>query len=87
MGLILRCRCFGAAAAKDRLDVVIRDAINSGDIPGPRYLANAREIAKPEGDLVAPITRFAEGPKEMQQVVRSNIQCIGVDNVKISMSG
>ncbi|KAF5512679.1 Uncharacterized protein CGCA056_v012714 [Colletotrichum aenigma] len=86
-GLILIYRCFGAAAAKDRLDVVIREAINSGDIPGPRYLANAREIAKPEGDLVASITRFAEGPEEMQQVVRSNIQCIGVDNVKISMSG
>ncbi|KAH0431849.1 isoaspartyl dipeptidase-like protein [Colletotrichum camelliae] len=79
--------CFGAAAAKDRLDVVIRDAINSGDIPGPRYLGNAREIAKPEGDLVASITRFADGPEEMRQVVRSNIECIGVDNVKISMSG
>jgi len=39
-------RCFGAASAKDRLDVVIRDAINAGDIPGPRYLANAKEIAR-----------------------------------------
>lgn len=56
-------RCFGAASAKDRLDVVARDAINAGDIPGPRYLANAREIAKPEGDLVAGITRFADGPE------------------------
>ncbi|EQB53322.1 hypothetical protein CGLO_06969 [Colletotrichum gloeosporioides Cg-14] len=87
MGLILSYRCFGAAAASDRLDVVIRDAINSGDIPGPRYLANAREIAKPEGDLVASITRFADSPEEMRKVVRSNIVCIGVDNVKISMSG
>lgn len=41
--------------------MVVRDAINAGDIPGPRYLANAREIAKPEGDLVASITAFAEG--------------------------
>jgi hypothetical protein len=54
-------RCFGAASAKDRLDVVVRDAINAGDVPGPRYLANAREIAKPEGDLVPGITAFAEG--------------------------
>jgi len=30
--------CFGAASAKDRLDVVIRDAINEGSLPGPRYL-------------------------------------------------
>src|SRR5690606_4817405 len=35
----------GAAAAKPRLDVVIRNAINSGTIPGPRYLANSQEIA------------------------------------------
>jgi hypothetical protein len=39
-------RCFGAASAKDRLDVVIRDAINAGDIPGPRYLANGKEMAR-----------------------------------------
>lgn len=79
--------CFGAASAKDRLDVVVRDAINAGDIPGPRYLANAREIAKPEGDLVASITAFAEGAEGMRSVVRHNIKDIGVDNVKLSMSG
>ncbi|KAH7113974.1 hypothetical protein B0J13DRAFT_241657 [Dactylonectria estremocensis] len=79
--------CFGAASAKDRLDVVVRDAINAGDIPGPRYLANAREIAKPDGELVAGITRFADGPEEMRQVVRHNIENIGVDNIKLSMSG
>ena len=37
--------CLGAASAKDRLDVVCRDAINAGRIPGPRYLANGPEIA------------------------------------------
>lgn len=36
--------CLGAASAKDRIDVVIRNAIQSGDIPGPRFLANAREV-------------------------------------------
>ncbi|UPL02216.1 hypothetical protein LCI18_013150 [Fusarium solani-melongenae] len=79
--------CFGAAAAKDRLDVVVRDAINAGDIPGPRYLANAREIAKPEGELVAGITRFADGPQEMRDAIKYNIETIGVDNVKLSISG
>lgn len=39
--------CFGAASAKERLDCVIRDAINEGSIPGPRYLANGKEIAVP----------------------------------------
>ena len=36
--------CVGAACAKPRLDVVIRNAINAGQIPGPRYLAASQEI-------------------------------------------
>lgn len=48
--------CFGAASAKERLDVVIRDAINAGDIPGPRYLANGKEMARRDGELVGGIT-------------------------------
>ena len=43
--------CYGAASAKERLDVVVRDAINEGSIPGPRYLANGKEMAVPNGDL------------------------------------
>lgn len=31
--------CLSAAAAKPRTDVVIRNAINKGEIPGPRLLA------------------------------------------------
>src|SRR6266852_3961807 len=31
------------AAAKPRLDIVIRNEINAGRIPGPRYLANRPE--------------------------------------------
>ena len=36
--------CVGAACAKPRLDVVTRNAINAGMIPGPRYLAASQEI-------------------------------------------
>ena len=36
--------CVGAACAKPRLDVVMRNAINEGRIPGPRYLAASQEI-------------------------------------------
>ena len=79
-------RCFGAASAKKRLDVVIRDAINAGDIPGPRYLANGQEMARTGGDLVAPMTAFADGPDQMRQVIREHIE-LGVDNIKLSMSG
>lgn len=78
--------CFGAASAKERLDVVIRDAINAGDIPGPRYLANGKEMARRGGDLVGGITAFADGPDEMREVIRHHVN-IGVDNIKLSMSG
>ncbi|KAB8259712.1 hypothetical protein BDV32DRAFT_123970 [Aspergillus pseudonomiae] len=78
--------CFGAASAKKRLDVVVRDAINMGDIPGPRYLANSQEIARRDGDLVPGITAYADGPEEMRKVVREHAE-LGVDQVKLSMSG
>lgn len=66
--------------------MVIRDAINSGDIPGPRYLANGKEMARRDGELVAGITAFADGPLEMREVIRHHVN-IGVDQIKLSMSG
>ncbi|KAK4496382.1 hypothetical protein PRZ48_012362 [Zasmidium cellare] len=78
--------CYGAASAKERLDVVIRDAINEGNIPGPRYLANGKEMAVPNGDLAPGITAFASGPLEMREMIRHHIK-LGVDNIKLSMSG
>lgn len=65
---------------------MIRDAINAGDIPGPRYLANGQEMARRDGDLVAGITAYADGPDEMREVIRHHID-IGVDNIKLSISG
>lgn len=79
-------RCFGAASAKDRLDVVIRNAINAGDIPGPRYLANGKEICRRDGELVASVTAFADGPEEMREVIQHHVN-LDVDEVKLSMSG
>jgi septum formation topological specificity factor MinE len=84
--MLIPNRCFGAASAKKRLDVVIRDAINAGDIPGPRYLANGQEMARRDGELVGGITAFADGPDEMRKVIREHVE-IGVDNIKLSMSG
>jgi hypothetical protein len=34
----------GAAAAKPPMDLDVRNAIQAGDIPGPRYLANGQEV-------------------------------------------
>lgn len=66
--------------------MVIRDAINAGDIPGPRYLANGKELARRDGTLIAGITAAADGPDEMREVIRHHVD-IGVDIVKLSMSG
>ncbi|MFV0458292.1 MAG: amidohydrolase family protein [Actinomycetales bacterium] len=78
--------CLGAASAKDRLDVVCRDAINAGRFPGPRYLANGREIAVTGGSLVKGITKFADGADGMRKAVRELVD-IGVDQIKLSMTG
>ncbi|KAJ7696336.1 hypothetical protein B0H14DRAFT_3120172 [Mycena olivaceomarginata] len=70
--------CVGAASAKDRLDIVIRNAINAGDIPGPRSLANGRET--PEdikravdelADLGIDQCKFSMSGEEITEVLRS----------------
>jgi imidazolonepropionase-like amidohydrolase len=88
--------CVGAATAKPRLDVVIRNAINSGQIPGPRYLAASQEITVPGGlgDETLPHLPFPEfsfgaivnGPEDMRAVVRKFLK-YGVDTIKLNLSG
>ncbi len=88
--------CLGAACAKPRLDVVIRNAINSGQIPGPRYLAASQEITVPGGlgDETLPHLPFPEfsfgvnvnSADHMRQVVRMFLK-YGVDSIKLNLSG
>ena len=88
--------CVGAACAKPRLDVVIRNAINSGQIPGPRYLAASQEITVVGGlgDETLPHLPFPEfsfgvnisGPEEMRKAVRLFLK-YGVDSIKVNLSG
>ncbi|GFP56048.1 hypothetical protein TASIC1_0006021800 [Trichoderma asperellum] len=78
--------CFGAAAAKDHLDIAVRDAINAGSIPGPRSLANAREIAKTDGELSPDISFMADNVDDFRRIVKT-IADLGADNIKLSMSG
>ncbi|OJZ80603.1 hypothetical protein ASPFODRAFT_212357 [Aspergillus luchuensis CBS 106.47] len=66
--------------------MVIRDAINTGTIPGPRFLANGREIARTGGELVDLITAYTDGLDEMRAVVQNHI-ALGVDQIKLSMLG
>jgi imidazolonepropionase-like amidohydrolase len=86
----------GAAAAKARLDVVLRNAINAGEFPGPRYLAGSQEITTLGGlgDNTLPHLPFRElnfgevvsGPEEVRRAARMFIK-FGVDHLKINLSG
>jgi imidazolonepropionase-like amidohydrolase len=88
--------CVGAATAKPRLDVVIRNAINDGTIIGPRYLAASQEITIPGGlgDTTAPhlpqhefaFGAIVSGADEMRKCVRMFCK-YGVDSLKINLSG
>ncbi len=88
--------CVGAAAAKPRLDVVIRNAINDGTIIGPRYTAPSQEITVPGGlgdstQPHLPQSEFAfgavvSGSDEMRRCVRMFCK-YGVDTLKINLSG
>ena len=88
--------CVGAATAKPRLDVVIRNAINDGTIIGPRYLAASQEITVPGGlgDTTAPhlpqpefaFGAVVSGAEEMRRCVRMFCK-YGVDTLKINLSG
>ena len=88
--------CVGAATAKPRLDVVVRNAIESGLIPGPRYLAASQEITVAGGlaDETLPHLPFQElsfgavvsGSEEMRKCVRMFLK-YGVDTIKLNLSG
>ena len=83
-----------AASAKARLDVVIRNAINNGEIPGPRLLAATPELTVTGGLGDVNLMHLerecfaivADGPDEFRKVCRMMIR-EGVDTLKINPSG
>jgi imidazolonepropionase-like amidohydrolase len=88
--------CFSAAAAKPRLDVVVRNAIDSGEHPGPRMLAasvqltptggvgDLRQLHLDPGDAM--YTQPCDGPIEFRRTAREACR-EGVDILKIVPSG
>ena len=85
---------YSAASAKPRLDVVIRNEINSGRIAGPRLRAASPEVTSTGGlgdERRAHLYRqgleiIADGVDEMRQAVRF-LSREGVDTIKINLSG
>ncbi len=88
--------CFSGAATKPRLDVVVRNAIDAGDIPGPRLRAASVQLTVTGGvgDLrelhfdpgEAMYTRPCDGPIEFRKAAREACR-EGVDIIKIVLSG
>jgi imidazolonepropionase-like amidohydrolase len=86
--------CVSAAAAKPRLDIVVRDWIETGEIPGPRLLAASPEMTV-TGGLGDPSLMHlyrenfglvGDGPQQFRQMAR--LMCReGVDTLKINISG
>jgi imidazolonepropionase-like amidohydrolase len=88
--------CFSAAATKPRLDVVTRNAIDSGQFPGPRLLAasvqltvtggvgDLRQLKLDPGEMM--YTFPCDGPVEFRRAAREACR-EGVDVLKIVPSG
>ena len=86
--------CVSGGSAKPRLDVVIRNEINAGAIPGPRMLAASPELTN-TGNLGderrmhiyrESIALVVDGVDEMQRTCRSLLR-EGVDTLKLNISG
>jgi imidazolonepropionase-like amidohydrolase len=85
---------YAAASAKPRLDVVIRNEVDAGRIPGPRIRAASPEITVTAGlgdERKLHLHResfalVADGVDEVRRICR---MCVreGVDNLKINISG
>jgi imidazolonepropionase-like amidohydrolase len=98
--LVLDCgytSVLSAASAKPRLDVVIRNEINAGRIPGPRYLANGPELTVSGGlgdenalhlphNETPTFAWVVDGPEEVRKACRVLVR-EGVDLLKLNLSG
>ena len=85
---------YSAASAKLRIDVMIRNAIDAGDLPGPRLRACGPEITVTGGlgderqahQFRDSFAIVADGPMEVTKLARL---CVpeGVDSIKLNISG
>ncbi|HEY2131893.1 MAG TPA: amidohydrolase family protein [Acetobacteraceae bacterium] len=85
---------YSAASAKLRIDVVIRNAINAGELPGPRLRACGPEITVTGGlgderrahQFRDSFAMVADGPTEVTKLARLCVR-EGVDSIKLNISG
>ncbi len=70
------------------IDVALRDAINQGQIPGPRLLAAGRDLGATASnvDSAGGLSQIADGPWALRKAVREQRK-LRVDIVKIFIDG
>ncbi len=71
-----------------RIDVALREAINSGRIRGPRLLAAGRDLGATASNIDSPggLSQIADGPWALRKAVREQRK-LRVDIVKIFIDG
>lgn len=85
---------YSAASAKLRIDVVIRNAINAGELAGPRLRACGPEITVTGGlgderqahQFRDSFAMVADGPVEVMKLARLCVR-ENVDSIKLNISG
>jgi imidazolonepropionase-like amidohydrolase len=85
---------YSAASAKPRIDVVLRNEINAGRMPGPRLRAATPEITATAGLSDerqmhmdhSGVELIADGPEELRRAVRTMVR-EGVEIIKLNISG
>jgi imidazolonepropionase-like amidohydrolase len=85
---------YSAASAKLRIDIVIRNAIEAGELPGPRLRACGPEITVTGGlgderrahQYRESFAMVADGPAEVTKLARLCVR-EGVDSIKLNISG
>ena len=77
-----------------QIDVAVKQAIEAGDIMGPRLLASGRAITMTggHGDMFPPhvrmegLGRIVDGPDEARKAAREQLK-VGADNIKLMATG
>jgi imidazolonepropionase-like amidohydrolase len=71
-----------------KIDVALRDAINGGQLPGPRLLAAGRDLGATASNIDSGggLSQIADGPWELRKAVREQRKS-RVDVVKIFLDG
>ncbi|ESQ87398.1 amidohydrolase [Asticcacaulis sp. AC460] len=77
---------YSAGALSERIEVVIRDNIDKGYLPGPRLRASTLERSPDEDETAPGAVNHGRGPDAMRGFIKK-CKSMGIDQVKLVLSG